>query len=590
MLKLRNLTLLRRIYVNLLALMTRIVYGWDVRPGRRGNGEDAGPGAARIRRINSELEFGPGEWEGAFLDPLQQPRPQASRDALAARAPVQSASLHPRSCAEHSPSVSSDSEGHPLPLQLEDASVCIADGIDAIVGDSLTRCFTSEPPEPWNFLTRNLPPGQWQLSPYMTLLWVVGLWVRYCVLLPVRVVILVSGLLSFLIAYSLVGFVLPPYGNIQTVVRKWLLRYLASVFVASWSGYIRFHGNRPTKQANQIYVANHTSLIDVFVLVKDYNFSCIGQRHTGLAGMLQDLLVTAQDHVWFDREEGRDRKAVQRLLKNHVLDSQNEPMLVFPEGTCTTTEYCVMFKKGSFELGAKVYPIAMKYRKEFGDAYWNSQTASFPRHLFDLMTSWAVVCDVYYLEPMEKMAGESPVQFAGRVKQKICQKADLINVNWDGFLKRHRISPKFLVQRQKAFAAVIMRRLKGDIPRPFSTSTLCVMGKNRPAALPDVSKSETKHSRDADAEKEQTRSAEDMRNGELEGCPRASAMYSQARYGTELSQTSARAAALSAAAHDAIRWAVAISLLVIAGTTTAMLFPTRWKNTLAWEKLFGAFA
>lgn len=589
MLKLRNLTLLRRVYVNLLALMTRIVYGRDVRPGRRLNGECTDAGAARIRRINSELEFGPGEWEGSFLDPSQQTRPQPSHDALAARTPVQTSTFE-SVCSMHDDVALPDVvPSHASPFQLGDASVCIADGIDAIVGDSLTRCFTSEPPEPWNFLTRNLPPGQWQLSPYMTLLWLVGLWVRYCVLLPVRVAALVLGVFSFLFAYPLVGFLLPKYGNFQTILRKWLLRYLASVFVASWSGYIRFHGNRPVKQSNQIYVANHTSLIDVFVLVKDYNFSCIGQRHTGLAGMLQDLLVTAQDHVWFDREEGRDRKTVQRLLKAHVADGQNEPMLVFPEGTCTTTEYCVMFKKGSFELGANVYPIAMRYRKEFGDAYWNSQVTSFARHLFDLMTSWAVVCDVYYLGPMEIMPGETPAQFAGRVKKKICERADLINVNWDGFLKRQRISPKFLVQRQKAFAAVIMRRLKGEIPRPFSTSILSTM-QSCPPRLPKIPNGTSRSSGNTNDSRALVKTLHaDARADDL-NVRRSVRKHEDTSISRDSCSTNPTASALSAAAHDAIRWTLAIALFAIAGITTAMLFPTRWRNALAWEKLFGAFA
>lgn len=98
--------------------------------------------------------------------------------------------------------------------------------------------------------------------------------------------------------------------------------------------------------------------------------------------------------------------------------------------------------------------IAIKYNKQFADPYWNSSQVSFGRHLWDLMTSWAVVADVYYLEPQEMQEGETATQFAQRVKNLICEKADLIAVNWDGFLKRNRISPKFMAQRQKSLAEV----------------------------------------------------------------------------------------------------------------------------------------
>lgn len=39
---------------------------------------------------------------------------------------------------------------------------------------------------------------------------------------------------------------------------------------------------------------------------------------------------------------------------------------------------------------------------------------SFTMHLLQLMTSWAVVCDVWYLEPQNIRPGESPIEFAER--------------------------------------------------------------------------------------------------------------------------------------------------------------------------------
>lgn len=556
----------RRLYVHALALLTRLAYGADKFRQRRAPDEGA---QSRIRRINSELEFGPGAWEGSFLD---------SVDGVVGSVPVQ----HRRT-----------GDG---PFQFADACACLSEGMDAIVGDSLTRCFNAEPPEPFNFLTRNMIPGQVQPM-YVTLLWLIGLWVRYCILLPIRVFVLVGGFCCFAIVYPLVGLILPAKpgsgaSSPQVVVRKWMQRCLASIFVASWSGYVKFHGKRPSRQSNQIYVSNHTSLIDVFVLMKDYNFSCIGQRHTGLAGALQDLMGTAQRHVWFDRDEGRDRKAVQRLLKDHVADGSNEPMLVFPEGTCTTTDYCIMFKKGAFDLGATVYPIAMRYRKEFGDAFWNSTTASFPRHLFDLMTSWAVVCDVYYLEPESIQPGETTVQFANRVKGKICDRAGLVNVNWDGFLKRHRISPKFLAMRQKAIATTIMRRLNGEVPRPWSTSTLSALRKegnaspdSRPStrstpysgspplhgAGPSNSQNSPFASLSLSDSKSRIQSMAAAQSGPTSSRPvsvNAGAVSPMARVAT----------AFSSAATDAFRWGVAFTLLAMCGIVSAFFIPKSWRD------------
>ena len=87
-----------------------------------------------------------------------------------------------------------------------------------------------------------------------------------------------------------------------------------------------------------------------------------------------------------------NRDATATKIREHVSNPNSNRLLIFPEGTCVNNEYCVQFKKGAFELGAEVCPIAMKYNSIFVDAYWNSREQSFAQHLLRLMTSWAVVC------------------------------------------------------------------------------------------------------------------------------------------------------------------------------------------------------
>lgn len=72
-------------------------------------------------------------------------------------------------------------------------------------------------------------------------------------------------------------------------------------------------------------------------------------------------------------------------MKKHISNKENFPLLIFPEGTCVNNQYCVMFKKGAFELGATVYPIAIKYNKVFVDAFWNSRRESFTTHLVSIL-------------------------------------------------------------------------------------------------------------------------------------------------------------------------------------------------------------
>lgn len=77
----------------------------------------------------------------------------------------------------------------------------------------------------------------------------------------------------------------------------------------------------------------------------------------------------------------KDRALVAKRMKEHVAAAETTPLLIFPEGTCVNNEYCVMFKRGAFDLGATVYPVAIKYNKIFVDAFWNSRKQSFTNHL-----------------------------------------------------------------------------------------------------------------------------------------------------------------------------------------------------------------
>ena len=80
----------------------------------------------------------------------------------------------------------------------------------------------------------------------------------------------------------------------------------------------------------------------------------------------------------------KDRVIVAERMKQHVQAADTTPLLIFPEGTCVNNEYCVMFKRGAFDLGATVCPVAIKYNKVFVDAFWNSKRQSFTAHLVSI--------------------------------------------------------------------------------------------------------------------------------------------------------------------------------------------------------------
>ncbi|XP_043247975.1 glycerol-3-phosphate acyltransferase 4 isoform X4 [Colletes gigas] len=252
---------------------------------------------------------------------------------------------------------------------------------------------------------------------------------------------------------AVVGYV--PEGSFKRWLNFKVSIMCFGVLSSALSSVITYHNpeNRPVRG---ICVANHTSPIDVLVLMCDNCYSLIGQRHGGFLGILQRALARASPHIWFERSEVKDREAVAKRLKKHVSDPTNPPILIFPEGTCINNTSVMQFKKGSFEVGGVIYPVAIKYDPRFGDAFWNSSRYSMIQYLYMTMSSWAIVCDVWYLPPMYRNEGESAIDFANRVKSVIARQGGLVDLQWDGQLKRMKPKKEWREKQQEE----ISKRLK----------------------------------------------------------------------------------------------------------------------------------
>ncbi|XP_010581573.1 PREDICTED: glycerol-3-phosphate acyltransferase 3 isoform X2 [Haliaeetus leucocephalus] len=313
---------------------------------------------------------------------------------------------------------------HRVDFEFSDIFYFCRKGFEAIVEDEVTQRFSSEELVSWNLLTRTNVNFHY-ISLRLTVVWVIGVIVRYCFLLPLRVTLAAIGITSMIVGTTMVGQ-LP-----------------------------NSRENKPQKGG--ICVANHTSPIDAIILTNDGCYAMVGQVHGGLMGVIQRATVKACPHVWFERSEIKDRHLVTKRLREHVADKSKLPILIFPEGTCINNTSVMMFKKGSFEIGGTIYPVAIKYDPQFGDAFWNSSKYNIVSYLLRLMTSWAIVCNVWYMPPMVRKEGEDAVQFANRVKSAIARQGGLTELPWDGGLKRAKVKDTFREEQQKNYSKMLVR-------------------------------------------------------------------------------------------------------------------------------------
>ncbi|KAL9852421.1 glycerol-3-phosphate acyltransferase 3-like isoform 1-T1 [Geothlypis trichas] len=326
-------------------------------------------------------------------------------------------------------------------------------GCEAVAEDEVTRRFSSEELLSWNLLSRtnaNLHHVSWKLAA----VWVTGILIRYCLLLPFRICLSVFSILLLVLATTVVGRF--PNGRVKGWLSNQVQMICATLGIRCLSGLVHFHNRENKPQEGGICVANHTSPLDVLILASDRCYSLVGQVHGGLLGVIQKSCMRTSQHVLFERSEMKDRHLVRKKIREHIADKAKLPILIFPEGTCINNTSVMMFKKGSFEVGGTIHPVAIKYDPRFGDAFWNSTKHSMMTYAFNVLTSWAIVCNVWYLPPMVKEEEEDAVHFADRVKAVIAARAGMSVLPWDGGLKRKKVKESFKEEQQKKYCQIVI--------------------------------------------------------------------------------------------------------------------------------------
>lgn len=223
---------------------------------------------------------------------------------------------------------------------------------------------------------------------------------------------------------------------------------------------MKHHGSLPPNYRERVVlIANHTTVLDTLVLGTRMGYSVVGQRETGLAGYIQGMIASVFNGLEFDRATMSDRVAIVNAMREHIKQPHRVPLLLFPEGTCINGDYVVRFSKAAFDLDGSVYPVVMQYGRAMGDPHFDKKRAkNAVAHLIDVFSMWRLRANIFYLAPMDREKDESATQFGERVRAAIAKKTNSTVIDWDGKLKRKRISPDFAKQRQKCFADLLKER------------------------------------------------------------------------------------------------------------------------------------
>uniref|UniRef100_A0A6B2G3B0 Glycerol-3-phosphate acyltransferase 3 (Trinotate prediction) n=1 Tax=Myxobolus squamalis TaxID=59785 RepID=A0A6B2G3B0_MYXSQ len=281
------------------------------------------------------------------------------------------------------------------------------------------------------------------VEPRFIFFWFLGTIYRYFIQFPCRVILMTISVMFLTVGVFALNITPKRFRNL--FANKFNVVF-CRISNGSMGVFANFHDtvNIPS---HGVVVANHTSPIDVLILGSKNFYRFIGQIQPGFFAYLQRQLSN-MGHIFFERREIADRHTVAACIKKHATDPSLPPVIIFPEGTCINNTSVMQFRKGTFEVCDIVHPVAIKYNPMFGDAFWDSSKMSYLRYIISMASSWFVYCDVWFLPPVARLPNEDAVSFARRVQKVIAEKAKMVNLHWDGNLKRTYV-PSYLKQNKR---------------------------------------------------------------------------------------------------------------------------------------------
>lgn len=297
---------------------------------------------------------------------------------------------------------------------LNDAVDLVSLGTKSVNSDSFTKFFS--------------PVSALEMH-HSGVLYIFSLFIRYLILFPLRFIFFSLGTVLFIFLF-LLGILLKR----ERIIACSFLLY-CNIFLYSFGARVRHHGKKEFLRTPHVFVANHTSFLD-FIVLSSYKFchASVAENHSGLFGFFLKHVLLRNGSLYFKRSEKNDKIIVKGKILQHIHEHRT-PLLLFPEGTCVNNKYTVMFQKGVFETNAAICPVAIRYKRTLFDPYWNRRRHTFTEHVLYLMSRWMIEVDVFWMDPVKRRADESVFDFIDRVKTAISDKAGLVSLKWNGYMK-----------------------------------------------------------------------------------------------------------------------------------------------------------
>ena len=161
--------------------------------------------------------------------------------------------------------------------------------------------------------------------------------------------------------------------------------------------------------AQRLIVANHVSWLDIVALGAMERSAFLAKKEVGLS-LWTRWIVELQGVVYVDRERKGCIPAVNAEMSRRI--AAGDPVVLFAEATTSDGVRLLTFRSSHFEAacaaGGVVQPVFLHFkrlgglaigRRDMPQIAWYGDMAFLP-HLFALLASGGVECDVHYGAPI----------------------------------------------------------------------------------------------------------------------------------------------------------------------------------------------
>lgn len=124
----------------------------------------------------------------------------------------------------------------------------------------------------------------------------------------------------------------------------------------------------------RIIIANHTALIDPFVVAWIRHFTCAMKAELGEYRALR-LLLECVDPIYIDRSKST---GASKQIIEHADNFNKPPVLIYPEATLNNGDVILKFHRGAFLTPYKVQPMCIRYWQPLVPKGWNTYAWTTP--------------------------------------------------------------------------------------------------------------------------------------------------------------------------------------------------------------------